>query len=60
MKPSYTVLAKNLKCEIRKYEDDHMDFVVFAPENIHIDLPDFCGRFIIMWVNTTHQPGRRT
>ena len=60
MKSSYTVLAKNLKCEIRKYEDDHMDFVVFAPENIHIDLPDFCGRFIIMWVNTTHQPGRRT
>lgn len=59
MKPSYTVLAKNLKCEIRKYEDDHMDFVVFAPENIHIGLPDLCGRFVIMWVNITHQPGRQ-
>lgn len=58
MNPSYTVLAKNLKCEVRRY-DDRMDFVVFAPENIHIDLPDLCGRFVIMWINTTHQPGRK-
>ena len=55
MKPSYTVLAKNLKCEIRKYEDDHMDFVVFAPENIHITLPGLYYHTVAHWIHTTHQ-----
>ncbi len=57
MIPNYTVLAKNLKCEVREY-DDHMDVVVFAPKNIHIDLPDSFGRFIIMWINATHKSNK--